>query len=326
VDAVSLLNKHIDVARILDHYDFEILSHDGDFARGRCKIHDGNNKTAFVINITNGLWFCHSGGCGGGDVYTMVQKLEESSFMKAVQRVASILGVDIENLQIIERKEKYLDELRQWIKMMKKRREKTTFEAYVVKEEVIPVAKFRDFKQETLDHFQLGYVESIELSKRNGDMYTLKNRLVMPICFNDMQVGVSLRKTKSRDVPKWSHQPVNINTGNILYNFDNVKNRESIVVSEGITDVWAWYEINVDACCTLGAHLTDEQYKLLMKTGADLIFAYDGDEAGREATRKARAMLRNKVNMEYVVFDEGEDPESISREELKLKYEQRRRI
>lgn len=326
MDAVSLLNKHIDVAKILDHYDFDHINHDGDFIRSCCKIHDGDNKSAFVIDVNNGLWFCHTGGCGGGSIYMLVQRLEECSFMSAVQRVASILSVDIENLQIIEHQERYMDDLKKWMKMMKKRRGKAEFTQYVVDSEIVPVAKFRDFKEETLDYFKVGFVDLIDLKKRNGDGYTLRNRIFVPIWFNGLQVGASLRRTKAKDLPKWTHQPVHINTGDILYNYDNVKDKDKIVVSEGITDVWAWHEVGVDACCTFGAHLTEEQYKLLMKTGADIILAYDGDKAGREATHKARQMLRNKANIEYVVFDEGDDPESISREELSLKYDQRRRI
>ena len=151
------------------------------------------------------------------------------------------------------------------------------------------------------------FAKQIELDKKNGDKYVLFNRLVFPIIYSDVQIGASLRRTKSSDYPKWSHQPANIDTGKILYNYDNAKHSSKIV--EGITDVWAYHEIGVDAVATFGAHLTKDQYKLLLTTGADIILSYDGDDAGRLANQKAKDMLKNKANVKEVIFNQGNDPE-----------------
>jgi DNA primase len=320
MDAVSLLNEHIDMAKLLEHYDFDKVRTDGRMIRSCCKIHGGNNSSAFVVNTENNLWYCHTSTCGGGDAYNLVQLMQSCDFATAVRVVARVMGVDIENLQIVERKSEYINELKRWIKLMRSKMKKQEAPPYHIKSPTREVVKFRSFLPETIEHFGMKFIESMECNKRDGTSYMLKNRLVIPIVQNNVQIGVSLRRTRSSDSPKWSHQPVHIETSNLLYNYDTAKNESKIIVCEGMFDVWAWHEIGTSAVATYGAHITDEQYRLLMKTGADLVFAYDGDKAGREAMSKAKILFKNKANMEFVWFGEGEDAENIPREELMNYY------
>lgn len=322
MDAVTIINQHIDVDRLLQHYDFDKVHSEGEIIRSCCKIHGGNNPSAFVINRETGLWYCHTGSCGGGDVFTLVEKMEKCDFASAVRWLAKFYDIDISTMQITERKYQHIEDLKKFIKMVKSKRKKE-FQPYTIDEEIKEVSKFRNFKQETIEHFKLGYVESVKLKKRDGEHYTLLHRLVFPIFFNNIQVGMSFRRTNSNDIPKWSHQPVHIETKNILYNYDEVKSSPIIVICEGITDVWAYYEIGVPAVATFGAHITEEQYKLLLKTGADLVFSFDGDDAGRLVTKLALKMFKYKANISVVQFQEGEDPENITREELLKRYESR---
>lgn len=320
MDAVTLLNEHIDMVKLLEHYDFDHIHVEGNMVRSCCKLHGGNNPTAFVANLENHLWFCHTGSCGGGDAYTLVERMEGIGFQDAVRWLAQFFGVDIDNLQIVERQADYMTEMKRWFTLMRKRTKKRRYEAFTIPEPIHPVAKFRDFHLDTLKHFGLGYVDSIELERRDGGKYRLNHRLLFPIVQDGIQIGVSIRRTKSSDVPKWSHQPAHIETKELLYNYDATKDGGTVVVVEGIPDVWAYYEIGVVAVATFGAHLTHEQYALLLKTGADIVLSYDGDEAGQLATVKAIEQLKNKTNLSLVSFQPGEDPENIGREELRKRY------
>lgn len=324
MDAVTIITEHLDVDRLLQHYDFDKINPDGDIVRACCKIHGGNNPTAFVINRETGLWYCHTGSCGGGDVFTLVQKMESCDFPSAVRWLANFFDIDINNLRITERKYQYVEELKSFIKTVKSKRKKV-FQQFTIEEEIKEVTKYRDFKPETLEHFHLGYVESVKLKKRDGAYYTLLHRLVFPISFNNIQVGISFRRTNSNDFPKWSHQPAHIETKELLYNYDEAKSSQIIAICEGISDVWAFYEIGVSAVCTFGAHITQEQYKLLLKTGADLVLAYDGDEAGKLVTERALKMFKYKANLYTIHLNDSEDPQSIGREELLKRYESRTR-
>lgn len=111
-----------------------------------------------------------------------------------------------------------------------------------------------------------------------------------------------------------------------MYNYDSIINESEIIITEGITDVWAFYEVGLPAVCIFGSSVSNEQYKLLLKSGADLIFAFDGDEAGKTANEKAINLFRNKTNLFVIKFDEGQDPENITREELVKSYERKQKI
>lgn len=325
MDAVTLLQKNIQPEQLLHHYKFHNVHHNGNMIRSCCKIHDGNNPTGFVMDTETGLWYCWTGGCGGGDMITLVQKMENIGFKSAVQFLADLFKINLANATISERKANHIKELQTWIKAIRSRSIEEHVE-YHVNVPVKEVIKFRDFQEETLRHFNLGHVNKIQLQKRNGEHYTLRNRLLIPIIQDGKQVGVSLRRVKNTDIPKWSHQPLHIHTRNMLYNFDEVKTCNKIVIVEGMFDVWAYHELGISACATFGAHITEQQYRMLMRTGADLVFSYDGDEKGKEATQKAIKLFKNKANMEYVPFNAGEDPANITREVLYERFKSKRRV
>ncbi len=324
MDAITLIQNNLNIDKLLKYYDFDKVHNDGEIIRACCKLHGGNNPSAFVIKRETGLWYCHTGGCGGGDVFSLVQKMEDTDFYSAVRRLANLFDVDIRKLRITEKKSRHMDDLQKFIKLMVSKRKKT-IPTFTIDEEVKEVVKYRNFHEETLRHFGVGHVTSITLTKRNGEEYRLHNRLIFPLIIEDVQVGVSLKRIKSADYPKWSHQPAHINTRDILYNYNSVKYLPTVTVCEGIDDVMAFYEIGVPAVCTFGSHISKEQYKLLLKTGADIVLAFDGDAAGRTATDKAIKMFKYKANIFVISFADREDPESIGREELKKKYENKRK-
>lgn len=326
MDAVQLLNKHIDITRFLTYYKFDRIKEDSGMIRACCKMHGGDSPTGFVANQENGLWFCHTGGCGGGDAYTLVQKMEECDFKTAVKRVAQIMDVDISDLQITERKQAHITEMQTWLRMMREKR-KSPLPDYVISTEVKRVNKFRSFDASTLKHFDMMFLAELECTNKEGEIYTLRNRIGIAIHDeHGRMVGISTRRTKDDGSPKWVHQPRNVRTSDMLYNYDLVKDQPIITVAEGIFDVWAYHEIGVPAVCTYGAHLSDEQYRMLMRTGADIVLSYDGDDAGRKAFSKAAKMLINKCTLYTVNFNEGEDPESIERSVLRERYESKTKV
>ena len=324
MDAVSVIKQNIDVEKILRHYNVD-FKYFGDYIRCACPIHNGDNPTAFVIN-EDFLWSCHTGGCGAGDVFTFIEQMEDLDFPKAVKKVAEILEIDIENLIIAERKNDYLKEVEKFLKYIKSKKKKKTLNEYVPKAELTQVRSFRNFDEKTLKKFELKYAKEIELDKKDGGTFKLYERLVIPIYVNDVQIGVSIRKIRAKDNPKWFHAPHTMETGNILYNIDSCKNDIEIIVCEGMFDVWSWYEAGYNAICTFGAHLSEEQYRILLRTGKNIIRCYDGDNAGVEATKKAVQMMKYKTNQWVIHLPEGADPGNCSSDDLRELYKQKERI
>ena len=326
MDVVSTIVSNMNVEKLLDHYGFDTGNSDGEFFRSRCKIHGGDNPTAFVINIENGLWYCHTGGCEGGDIFSLVEKMEQVEFYDAVQFLVKFFDLNIEPGTPINRKpvdpNNYLKEIKNFIRIMKQSKKKE-LKPYTIDAEIQQLRRFRNFEYRTLRWFDAGYFERGTFQRSNETTYALRKRICIPIIQEGKQVGVSIRKTRSNQSPKWLHQPVGITTSQILYNFDDARSTDELVVTEGIFDVWGFHEIGVTAVATFGAGISREQQNLLLRTGATLIIAYDGDDAGRNASIRGVRELGNKADVYVIDFPDGSDPESVSRKELRALYDAR---
>lgn len=313
----------MDVMKILEHYDFDTSNFSGDIVRTNCKIHGGTNKSSFVIDVSTGLWFCHS-GCGGGDIFTLIERMEDMSFPQAVEFLANFFDVDTKGLKTSRNKDKVEKELKSFMKAMK-RSHTSQLEEFEYNVDAVGISRYRNFSKETLDRFKVIYAKSVEVHNRNNESYTIYDRVIVPVVFRDKNIGISIRKTKEKDFPKWLHQPPGIKFNEVLYNYDSTLGKNEVIVVEGMFDVFAFYEIGLTAVCTFGAHLTHQQYVLLLQTGADIILAYDGDKAGRTAQKKAIDMLKNKANLFKIEFNPGQDPANITREELLELYAEKKR-
>lgn len=60
---------------------------------GLCPLHDDHNPS-FRINTRKQRWFCNS-NCGGGDVFTLVEKMLNVDFPTALRRVAEFAGLAV---------------------------------------------------------------------------------------------------------------------------------------------------------------------------------------------------------------------------------------
>jgi len=322
LDAREFIKKHLDVERVLEYYDFDKVHPSGNKLRACCKIHEGNNESGFVIDVDSGLWSCHTGDCGSGDIFHLVQRLEGIGFPVAVHKVADVLGLDITNLEITARTQQDEKELRAFLKAVKRLKEVEMSE-FITSDEVKKVKKFKKFSLSTIEHFGLVYFPEFHGINQAGEPFTLRERLGFPITHKGKVIGYSLRAIKADERYKWIHQPTHIKTGDILYNFDNVIGEPVVAVVEGITDVWAYYEIGVPAVATYGASISEQQKRLLLQLGCDLVFSFDGDNAGRTAAKNAYDMFSRTSNIKFVHLPNDSDPESITREELTTHYEQK---
>ena len=314
---------NMDVLKLLEHYNFNTTNYAGSTIRSACTIHGGNNPTSFVINTDSGLWYCHS-GCGGGDIFTLVERMEDITFKESVEFLSKFFDIDVSGLNISQNKNKLEKELKNFVGIIK-RSHTSPLETFKFVADTVGMKSYRNFTKDTLDAFNVVYAKSIELFNKNGELYTALDRILIAIIFEGLQIGISLRKTKSADFPKWSHQPRGLKVNEMLYNYDRVIGENVLIVTEGMFDVWAYHEIGLPAVCTFGANISHQQYVLLLQTGADIVMSYDEDKAGREGTRKALELFKNKANIYKVQFNEGDDPASITREELLELYGKRKR-
>lgn len=297
-----------DFLKVLKYYNTKQLKDNGNSYRACCPIHRGNNPTSFVLRKDNGLFYCHA-GCGGGDIITFIELMENVDFNHAVNKLSEILGVNVKDINFNEHDNILEENALKWIEFVKNLHNNKIEEYTIPDIKLYNIKSYRNFTTDTIEYFGLKYAENFPIINSKGETKTLNKRLVFPIYFNNKLVGVTLRRINNKDNPKWLHQPTSIKTGHILYNYDNIQPFKPIIIVEGILDVWKYHQLGItNVIATFGANLTKEQEKLLIKKTDTVILSYDNDDAGNKATQKVIEQLRYKTNLHQINLPDGLDP------------------
>jgi DNA primase len=331
MNAVEYINANMDPLAILDYYGFRHVQEYDEEIRSCCEIHKGNDPTAFIWNKRNNLWFCYTGPCHGGDVFTLVEKMEGKPFAQAVEKVADILGLDIQGMQVVEPVNRIIKDFRRWKQLQQHygdNRVDAGMEEYEwpytrYKEED---PRFTRFRKETIAHFQSVFADLFPTEN-----HLLRNKLAIPLFQSGRRIGVALRDLTGTQQLKWYYVPKGIQTGHILYNYDEAMtyirehDLDELILTEGIFDVWAYHEAGIkNVVAIFGSSLKEPQYQTILKGGLDLVLSFDNDQGGQKCTDAVRRKFRHKASVRVVQLPEGKDPADCSKEELIACYASRR--
>lgn len=293
------INKNIIHDLLVQNGARRITDH-GDSYRSTCPLHHGDNPEAFVWNYRTGLWYCFTGCNTGGDIFSFIAEIyhydQQTQFKALIQKTAEVLNLDITGMELGERASAYRRELFTWMEYMERKKNHNTnreFDARTLGT-LYKLNSYRNFTQDTIEYFKSRYIQEF-------------NRIAIPIYDeNSILVGVTMRRLSSdSDEPKWLHRPKHIDTGNILYNYNNIpEHKDGVWIVEGCFDVWNVHqmlfegtEVIPSIVATFGAHMTDEQEALILERFTYVTLAYDNDSAGHAATKKAIERLKHKVNL-----------------------------
>ncbi len=303
--------------------------------KANCPFH--NEKTAsFVVSPVKQI--CHCFGCGeGGNVFTLVQKMENISFIESVKLLADRAGITIEE-------EKYSPQKQEQGKLIEIMKEAVKFykESLVLNPAVNEYLSARGLAPETVEEFHIGYapggnalsqhlkakgfeermIVKAWLAKSEGGIYDIfRDRVMFPI-FNAAGEPVAFGGRVLGDgLPKYinSAETDIYVKGRTLYNLNNARRARSerIAVTEGYTDAIAVSNAGCKGVvATLGTALTPEQAKLLKRYSQKVVIVYDMDEAGRQGAARGGAILFEQGFEVYVSsYEEAKDPD----EYIKLK-------
>ncbi len=132
--------------------------------------------------------------------------------------------------------------------------------------------------------------------------------------------------------PKYLNSPETpvFHKGYELYGFyearQTVRNLQRILVVEGYMDVVALAQNGIEyAVASLGTATTKDQIQKLFRSVHQVIFCYDGDQAGKKAAWRALEntlpILRDGLEARFLFLPDGEDPDSMVRNEGKQAFE-----
>ena len=169
----------------------------------------------------------------------------------------------------------------------------------------------RRYTTHMLDHYQVGYVQRALPKYRAA-----QDRIVFPIYYEQNLVGWQARYIGTAD---WHHTPKyygmpGMKKRFMLYNFDNAKDKDMVVVVEGPTDV----HVIGDSCIAiLGKNMSQYQVRLLVGTWGEKPIVMILDPDAREEMRGTVADLRNSgCIVVEITLPEGFDPGDYDRPTL----------
>lgn len=149
---------------------------------------------------------------------------------------------------------------------------------------------------------------------RGRIMFPIRNRRGSVIGFGARVIGAG--------EPKYLNSPETpvFRKGQELYGLfeaqDAIRRCKRVIVCEGYMDViqlaQAGFEESVAA---LGTAITSHHVSLLLRVTDHVVFAFDGDAAGRKAARRALEatlpVIAETKQASFVLLSEGEDPDSL---------------
>lgn len=303
---LSRLKNAVRITDVLARFDLDakLLVRDGELV-GPCPLpdHKGdrNNRGAFRVRLSSGLWHCHT-HCGGGDIVELVALMEGGNYAAAARALAQ-LEVGAQTA------------VPHHPRAGQKAPPRNAFSPYTKRLRLIPDhpwVRDRGIRPRTAQTFEAGwwplrgFLEGcigVRLHDPHGRPLGYAGRRVAP-----GQVRRFGKWKLPRDLPK----------GDMLFNWHRSlqRLRQGLIVVEGPFDAMRIWQAGFrSVVALLGARPTASQQALLA-SAPRIIVALDGDAAGRDG---ARAIARKLSPMSVRVVDlpEGRDPADLAEEDIR---------
>ncbi len=338
-DLVEEIRSRNDIVELIGMY--VNLKRAGSNFSGLCPYHSEKSPSFTVFPATQSF-YCF--GCGaGGDAITFAMRSENLDYPAAVEFLAKRAGITIPTE---EKEERGIG--RQRIYEMNLAAAKyfrsCLFDENIGREGMTYLAGKRRLPATIIKRFGLGFApngfggltdhmkrlgfKEEELitgflcgkSQKTGRAYDyFRNRVIFPIINTSGDIIGFGGRVMDDSKPKYlnSSDTPGFKKSRNLFALNFAKNHcsERLILCEGYMDVIACHAAGFEnAVATLGTALTSEQARLMAKHTKQVLIAYDSDEAGQNATRKAIRML-SEVGLEVrVLHMEGaKDPDEYIR-------------
>jgi DNA primase len=311
--------------------------------KGLCPFHQ-ERTPSFTVDRDKGLYHCF--GCGaGGDVIHFVRQIDRLEFPEAVEALASRFGVSIPRRQRHGPREDRRDRLFEALAAAQR------FYAERLARPANAAAKYlegRGVPREMWSTLGLGHApdawdsSSAALSGAFPEDLLIEAGLLQPRAegkgaydrFRDRLLFV-VRDERGRPVgfggralspggePKYLNSPESpiFSKKRLLYGLfearESIRKHDRVVLVEGYFDHLALVRAGVqETVASMGTALTPEQAERLRRLSSRAIVCYDGDSAGRNATRSALAhLLALGFQVAVARMPQDEDPDDLLQRE-----------
>jgi len=337
-DFLRELREKNEISEVISPY--VNLRRRGATMNGLCPFH--NEKTpSFTVYLDTQSFYCF--GCGaGGDVISFIRRIENLGYIDAVKSLAQRCGMALPedgfDDVISKRRRRILEANREAARF---------FHNALMSEKGRGCLEYylgRGYSMGTIRRFGMGFAPDdwralynhlhslgytptelvdanlVRKSEKNGKVNyydNFRNRAMIPII--DVRGNVVAFGGRVLDDSK----PKYINTSDTLVykkgsgvfalNLAKDSGERSLIITEGYMDTIALHQAgfkNTIAC--LGTALPDEQVNLISRYADEVLLAYDSDEAGQKAVRRAiQAFSKTGVKVRVLALSGGKDPDEI---------------
>ena len=348
IEFANRLRDQIDIVHVIEGY--LPLRRSGINLKGLCPFH--REKTpSFTVNTSKQMFRCYGCG-EFGDVIKFVQKVERVEWMDALRMLCDRYKIAMPEMRGGTRtpgQDELREKLHQvnhtavdyFMKTLAKAMadpacetaqycQRRGLDADTVKRFQIGLAPdswtaFHDFarsagfERDTL--VTAGFVIHNQESNRFYDRF--RRRLIFTICDNlarPIAFGARVfHAGAAPEEPKYVNSPETplYRKGQQLYALhlarETIAREGRALIMEGYMDVIRAHQHGfTNAVATCGTSLTDEQARGLRKLCGEVVFAYDGDEAGQKAMlRGSEILLEHDLKVRIIALPANHDPDSF---------------
>lgn len=358
----SFLDDLLDRIDIVDVVDHRVkLKKTGKNYSACCPFHE-EKTPSFTVSPDKQFYYCF--GCGAsGNAMGFIMEYEHLDFPSAVDELAKLAGVEVprekqnfspaqqakekqrqEILSLLEQADEYYQQ------QLRQHQNKTLAVNYL---------KSRGLSGEICKRFGVGYAPNgwenlkqqlaedqknlkrleeagmlIHKPEKNRYYDRFRERIMFPIRDRRGRVIGFGGRVLGDDKPKYLNSPETpvFHKGEELYGLWEARQANSqiarLLVVEGYMDVVALAQFDINyAVATLGTACGEAHLKLAFKHTQEIVFCFDGDDAGRNAAKRALSNSLPAMNdgrqIKFLFLEDGQDPDSYVRQFGKDKFLQR---
>lgn len=251
----------------------------------KCPFHI-DSRPSFGIQTRTGLWLCRS-GCGEGNIEQLIMRAKQVDLLHALAikrqwEEGSPLDVELDKM----------------LAAIAPREAVAAPEPFVMSVAGLTSDRWPNWWPERGFDAKSWRRFDVRLDTNNGDT-------VLPLRAADGMLAGTIRRAQPGIMPKYRYSD-NIRVNQHLYGIDTMVRLgwvpgSRLVLVEGSLDC-IWLQQNgIAAAAVLGSHLSKDQARILRGVGPGrVLLAFDNDDAGRQATRKA---MRDLPDMPLDVID-----------------------
>ena len=339
-DFIQKVLEDSDIVSLVDSY--VPLKRKGKDHWAQCPFCDDGKNPSFSVSEQKQFYYCFK--CrASGNAIGFLMNYQSKDFVGAVETLAKNLGLEIPKTKSNYDREKFdelfrfNDEAKNFYKNnLLKQKEGEQVRSYL-KERGISEEISKEFElglslegwDNLVKHFESLKIEAKESSKlfkiaKNERKYDVfRNRLIFPIASRKNKiVGFGGRVLDDEDQPKYLNTPESevFKKSRELYGLPNVLARNSrpsqILVVEGYMDVLSCFSFDLPiAVATLGIATNKFHLETLFQKTDEVIFCFDGDEAGRNASKLALEIaipvVTDGKRVKFLFLPDNHDPASL---------------